>query len=464
MDVFRLLVWSMPDHGVAITDSSGAVTAWNPAATALTGYAEAEVVGSPPPWPGAADVAREDAPVTDAGWRPRRDGSRFWCEATRFTLHNDEGGVQAFAECFRDASEEHAREVALLETQARFQAALRSGSIFVFSQDRDLRYTWVPRAAAELGFQSPEQTLGRTDEELFPQATAVELTAAKRGVIEHGNGTRVAIDVATDAGTLFYDLTIEPLRDIRGAIVGVTCAAVDVTAHRRAESELRRSNERLAEAEHVARTGSWEWNIASNEVHWSDGLFALYGVEPHEFEGRYQPSSERVHPDDRARTDAAVRNAIETGNPIDLDYRVVRPDGRIRRLHGRAEVIADDDGRPIRLAGTVQDVTEMRAAEDALERTAAELTRRALELHRVARHDTHAGDKLEQLLSTRQLEILALIADGHGNAEIASRLFLAESTVKWHVRQIFRSLGISSRAQAIARYHATNRSADTHEP
>lgn len=92
-----------------------------------------------------------------------------------------------------------------------------------------------------------------------------------------------------------------------------------------------------------------------------------------------------------------VRNAVQAGSSIDLDYRVVRPDGRIRRLHGRAEVVADDDGRPIRLAGTVQDVTEMRAAEDALERTAAELTRRALELHRVARHGAHADDKLKQL-------------------------------------------------------------------
>jgi PAS domain S-box-containing protein len=460
VDLFERLVWSLPDHGVAITDAAGTVTAWNPAAAALTGYAANETVGAPIPWPGAPDLAHPDTPVADARWRERRDGSRFWCEFTRFAVRDDDGVVQGFAECFRDASAEHAREVALVESEARFQAALRSGSIVVFNQDRDLRYTWVPRVAAELGFQSPEQVLGRTDEQLFPQATAAELTAAKRDVIRRGKGTRVELALETDAGTLRYDVTIEPLRDAGGAIVGVTCAAVDVTAHRRAETELRRSNQRLAEAERVARMGSWEWDIATNQVHWSGGLFELYGIAPHEFGGRYQPSSERVHPDDRARTDAAVSLAVETGSPIDLDYRVVRPDGRIRRLHGRAEVIAGDDGRPIRLAGTVQDVTEMRAAEDALERTAAELTHRALELHRVARHGAPADDTLEQLLSTRQLEILALIADGHSNAEIAARLFLAESTVKWHVRQIFRSLGVSHRAQAIARYLATNHGRD----
>jgi PAS domain S-box-containing protein len=470
MDVFRSVLWSMPDHGVAIADLDGTITAWNPAAAALTGYAAAEAIGSDLSWlqaPAAAGERPEPTletvcrqPVSEARWRSRRDGSRFWCEATLFALHDDDGGVQGFAECFRDATEEHTLNVALRDAEARFDVALHSGSIVVFNQDCDLRYTWVPRSATDLVFKSADQVLGHADEELFPPTAAAALTAAKRGVIETGTGTRVDIAVETDAGTLFYDLTIEPLCDAGGALVGITCASVDVTAHRRAEQELRRSNARLAEAERVARMGSWEWDIAENQLHWSDGLFAIYGVEPHEFAGRYEPSSQRVHPDDHDRVDTAVRRAVETGGSIDLDFRIVRPDGRIRRLHGRAEVIADERGRPIRLAGTAQDVTEVRAAEDALGRTAAELMRRAVELHRVARHGAQTADALEQLLSARQLEILALVADGHSNAEIASRLFVAESTVKWHLRQILRTLGVSNRAQAVARYLTADRGTD----
>jgi hypothetical protein len=100
--------------------------------------------------------------------------------------------------------------------------------------------------------------------------------------------------------------------------------------------------------------------------------FEIYGIYPVRFDHRYQPGSQRVHPDDRARVDATVRRAVETGNAIDKEYRIVRPDGRIRRIHGRAEVVFDDHGRPRRLTGTAQDVTELRAAEDALEQTAAE--------------------------------------------------------------------------------------------
>lgn len=470
MDLSGRVLSALPDHGVAIMDLDGTITAWNPAAAALTGYAAVEAIGSDLRWlHRAADPSERSSatleaaalqPVIEAHWRSRSDGDRFWCQATLFALHDDDGTAQGFAECFRDATEEHARGVALREAQARFGVALRSGSVLVFNQDRDLRYTWVPLAAPELGFSSTEQVLGRTDEELFPPEAAAALTEVKRAVVESGVGTRVDIAVEADTGMLFYDLTVEPLHDPGGAVVGITCASVDVTDRRRAEEQLRRSNARLAEAERVARMGSWEWEIAANRVHWSAGLFEIYGIEPDAFSGQYEPGSERIHPDDRDRIDAAVRHAVETCSSIDLDYRIVRPDGRIRRLHGRAEVIADERGRPVRLAGTAQDVTEVRAAEDALERTAAELTRRALELHRVTRHGAHAADAMEQLLSTRQLEILALVADGHSNAEIASRLFVTESTVKWHMRQILRTLGVSNRAQAVARYLASDRQAD----
>jgi ATP/maltotriose-dependent transcriptional regulator MalT len=164
-----------------------------------------------------------------------------------------------------------------------------------------------------------------------------------------------------------------------------------------------------------------------------------------------------VHPEDRDRVDAVVQRALETGSAIDIEYRIVRPDGRIRRIHGRAEVIFGERGEPLRLTGTAQDVTEIRAAEDALEQTAAELARRAAELHDVTRRGGASPTRAERRLTQRQLEVLRLIADGYSNPEIASRLFLTEGTVKWHVRQILKALGVANRAQAVARLLAADR-------
>ena len=150
MELYARVVESIPNHAVVITDPAGMVISSNRAASLITGYAEEEILGAPPPWSSARGPTDPDATVIDASWRTRRDGSPFWCQATRFALTDADGALLGIAECFRDASEDHAREVALQESEARFRAALRTGSIVVCSQDRDLRYTWVPSAAPSL--------------------------------------------------------------------------------------------------------------------------------------------------------------------------------------------------------------------------------------------------------------------------------------------------------------------------
>jgi PAS domain S-box-containing protein len=236
---------------------------------------------------------------------------------------------------------------------------------------------------------------------------------------------------------------------VDGEVRGFFVLFTDITERRRIEEEVERSRARLAEAERVARMGSWEWDIPGNRLTCSEGLFALYGIDPREYES-YEPSNtEHVHPEDRERVETEMRQAVESGAPIDFEYRIIRPDGRVRRIHSRAELTADSDGNPLRLTGTVQDVTELRAAAEVLHQTATDLGRRAAELRSTDR--PRDGD-LTKLLSPRQLEILALVAEGLSNAEIASRLYLTGSTVKWHVRKILRALGATNRAQAVARY------------
>ncbi len=238
---------------------------------------------------------------------------------------------------------------------------------------------------------------------------------------------------------------------VEGEVRGIFVLVTDITERRRIEDEVARSRTRLTEAERIARIGSWEWDIPSNRLTCSDGLFAIYGITAEDFDGHYEPSNTQyVHPADRNRVETEMRRAVETGTPIDLEYRIIRPDGRVRRLHSRAELTADAEGNPLRLTGTAQDVTELRAAADVLHQTASDLGRRAAELHGFPGRSRDAD--LNKLLSPRQLEILALVAEGLSNAEIASRLYLTESTVKWHVRKILRALGVANRAQAVARY------------
>ncbi|MGZ6643632.1 MAG: PAS domain-containing protein [Solirubrobacteraceae bacterium] len=457
-------VFEMAQHGVVLCDPEGRIEAWNGSAASLTGRRAEEAIGQDLAWlhrqdeapwmPDAVERATRGEAVVHAGWRRRADGSRYWCEAALHALRDDDGELCGFAEAFGDTTAVKSANDALREAPALFDRALRSAPIGLATQDADLRYTWVPVGVAALGGAAGGDVLGCEDADLYPADAAGRLTAFKRAVIDSARGLRTEIQVERDAETRHYDVTLEPLRGEDGAVLGVSTVAFDVTDRKRVEEELERSRARLAEAEHVARLGSWEWDIAANRVVWSDGLYAIYGVGPEDFDPRYRPSSERVHPEDRERLDAEVRRAIETCEPIDLEYRIVRPDGRVRRLQGRAEVIADADGRPVRLTGTARDITEVRATAEALNQAAAELGRRAAGLQRLTGPSPPTGDGFDRVLTARQLEIVGLVADGLSNAEIAGRLFLSEGTVKWHVRKILRALGVSNRAQAVARYLA----------
>ena len=109
--------------------------------------------------------------------------------------------------------------------------------------------------------------------------------------------------------------------------------------------------------------GSWEWTIPTGELLWSDEIFSLFGLPIDAFGASYSAFLERVHPDDRARVEEAVRLAVEEGADYALDHRIVRPDGEIRFVHEYGEVERDQAGAPLRMRGIVQDVTRSRAIE-----------------------------------------------------------------------------------------------------
>lgn len=109
--------------------------------------------------------------------------------------------------------------------------------------------------------------------------------------------------------------------------------------------------------------GSWEWNIPSGELLWSDEIFSLFGLPAGAFGASYSAFLDRVHPEDRAMVEEAVRRAVEEGADYALDHRILWPDGEIRFVHEYGEVERDRAGVPVRMRGIVQDVTRSRAVE-----------------------------------------------------------------------------------------------------
>jgi two-component system CheB/CheR fusion protein len=130
---------------------------------------------------------------------------------------------------FIDISAAKSAQEALRLNEERFRAALKASPVAVYNQDRALRYTWIHSPDP---WFSEEKVLGKTDADLLPAKEAEILTAIKRRVLESEKGTRQMVRVTTGGKTCFYDLTVEPQRDIHGAIIGITCSSVDITDRR----------------------------------------------------------------------------------------------------------------------------------------------------------------------------------------------------------------------------------------
>jgi PAS domain S-box-containing protein len=142
----------------------------------------------------------------------------------------------------------------------------------------------------------------------------------------------------------------------------------------RTEQQARRSEERLRFALEAASMGTWDWDLATNAVKWSDNLAEIHGLPPGAFDGTFASYAREIHPDDRERVFASVQRALTDGVPHDVEYRIVAPDGSVRWCEGKGRVELEN-GRPVRMNGVCMIVTRRKEAELARLASAEESSR-----------------------------------------------------------------------------------------
>lgn len=200
----------------------------------------------------------------------------------------------------------------------------------------------------------------------------------------------------------------------------------DVTAARRIEEKLRRSQAKLENAQRIARVGDWDWDVANDTLSWSDAVYRIFGLSAREFGATLDAFTARIHPDDAQFVADSVNLALH-GAPYSIDHRIVLPDGTPRWVHELAEVSFDADGRPTRMRGTVQDISERKQIEDEL-RQSRQLLRELSAHHEMVREEEKARiarevhDELGQVLTALRMDVsLLLIRHGGESAELKER-------------------------------------------
>ncbi len=129
---------------------------------------------------------------------------------------------------------------------------------------------------------------------------------------------------------------------------------------------LLNSQRQLFEAQRLAHLGNWELDLVSGELHWSDEVYRIFGYQPGEFAASYEAFLEAVHPEDRERVNKAYTESVANRTSYDIEHRLLLRDGTLKYVNERCQTFYDDDGRPLRSIGTIQDITERKEVENAL--------------------------------------------------------------------------------------------------
>ncbi len=162
-----------------------------------------------------------------------------------------------------------------------------------------------------------------------------------------------------------------------GQVKGAVSVFRDTTELKRSEDILRAHEWNLANAQHIAQIGSWEWDIRTDNVMWSDELYRIYGLTPNGDPLKYDEVMQRTHPDDRDLFVEKISQALRDKKPFEFVHRIVRPNGDLRVLQARGEVFVDANDLVVKMVGTGQDITERRKSEEALRRSQEEFIRLA---------------------------------------------------------------------------------------
>ena len=259
------------------------------------------------------------------------------------------------------ALERHALRDALRSEESRFRSLVENAFDGVAVVDRKGCITYAsPRAGEILGLQSTPKQVG---DRIHPD----DLDRAKdlfwKTSAEADRVADLDIRLRHEDGTYRWVSVRARNRMEDPAVAGLVVNFHDSTERHLAADRIRESEALLSDAQAIAHLGSFVWDVKSRQATWSAEQYRIFGLEPGCGEVDHDYFLSLVHPEDRGWVEMQTQQCVETGEHLDLEYRIVQPDGAVRWIHGRGELVREG-GRPVKLIGTNQDVTQRRKASD----------------------------------------------------------------------------------------------------
>ena len=367
--------------GMIVINEVGEIVSFNRAAEKIFDYQRSEVIGRNVKilmptqdaqkhdqyldfyrYRGEASVIGKGREITAV----KKGGDEFYVEMSVSEFY--QGETRYFGATVRDISEQRRAKIELLRQKETLEFALDGGGLGIWQWNiPGERFEFCARASGMVGLTPA--TMNRPNFDWYELVDPSQRERVIDSLLNYVRGIaeRTQLEfrmLHTDGHYVWVQHTFKvSRRDSLGVPVEVVGIQQDITDRKRHELALEERTDKLELAESVAEMGHWSVDLRTNKLHWSEGVFRIYGIDPEWGEPELEDAIEFYHPDDRAVVEAAVNSAIEENKPFEFQLRVVRGDGEIRHVISRGELKegSDDDERV--LFGIFQDVSEKVEAE-----------------------------------------------------------------------------------------------------
>jgi two-component system cell cycle sensor histidine kinase/response regulator CckA len=378
MDFVSTLFDSLIDYAIIASDFDGNIIAYNEGAKQIYSYAPEEIIGKenieiffPREFIEAgrlqqliSDLIVKEQ-VSYKGEKVRKDGSRFPAQILLTITKDKNSKVVGFIEIVQDLTEQKRAKEVLCDVEERFSKAFRANpdAMTISRMSDGMLFEVNDMWEKTLGYSRAESvgissvTLGIWSDPAMRQKAVKQLQ-------ETGSLRNFETDIRRKTGEVRQVSLSSERLDIGGEQCLLTIIQ-DITERKHAEEALRQSEERFRLASESSNDLIYEWDL-KDRIDWFGKINKLLGYAPDELPGTFEAWANSVHPDDRGRVEAAIKNHLEKNESYNIEYRVKKKDGTYNYWWARGTAIRDEKGNPSRWLGAVTDITERRLVEDAL--------------------------------------------------------------------------------------------------
>jgi PAS domain S-box-containing protein len=354
---------------------------WNEGFQAMFGYQENEIEAGIESWttrlhPDDKDKVlqgiHEVIETGEQSWLDeyrfsRADGSYALVIDRGYVVHNNEGKPVRMLGSMMDITELKQAEAELQDSRDYLDRIINTVADPIFVKDRQHRWVLLNDAMCKMMGGERERFLMKSDYDFFSKEEADIFWEKDEMVFHSGEENLNEEQLTNQLGEVHTILTRKNLYTGKAGEQFIVAVIRDVTEYKRIEQELIENEARLKEAQHIASLGSFQADIATGRVKWSDELWRIYGLEPRQEGLPVAEYLQKVHPDDLPRVQEIIQKGMKDLTFPAFSHRIIRSDGEVRSISVNGTFTFGEDHLPVKVMGIQQDITEQKQMEKELE-------------------------------------------------------------------------------------------------